>query len=95
MRIPARTLRFAIRVKPGAKRDFVGGEHAGALIVSVKAPAVEGKANEAVRRVLAKVLGVRSRDLVVVQGEHRRDKVIELDAAPAGAEDVLVALRQL
>lgn len=87
-------MRFAIRVKPGAKRDFAGGDYAGALIVSVKAPAVEGKANEAVRKVLAKALGVRSRDLVVVQGVHRRDKVIELDAVPAGAEDVLSALRQ-
>ncbi|TNC22661.1 DUF167 domain-containing protein [Amycolatopsis alkalitolerans] len=87
-------MRFAVRVKPGAKRDFVGGEHAGALIVSVKAPAVEGKANEAVRKVLAKALGVRSRDVVVVQGERGRDKVIELDGAPAGLETVLSALRR-
>jgi uncharacterized protein (TIGR00251 family) len=87
-------MRFAVRVKPGAKRDFVGGEHAGALVVAVKAPATEGRANEAVRKVLAKALGVRSRDLVVVQGERARDKVIELGAAPAGTEDVLAELRR-
>ncbi|MTD59084.1 DUF167 domain-containing protein [Amycolatopsis pithecellobii] len=87
-------MRFTIRVKPGAKRDFVGGEHAGALIVSVRAPAIDGRANEAVRKVLAKELGVRGRNLVVVQGERGRDKVIELDAAPAGIEDVLSALRR-
>ncbi|WP_431879364.1 DUF167 domain-containing protein [Amycolatopsis sacchari] len=85
--------RFAIRVKPGAKRDAVGGEHAGALVVSVRAPAIEGKANEAVRKVLASELGVRSRDVLVVQGERGRDKLIELAAAPAGVEDVLAALR--
>lgn len=69
---------FGIRVKPGAKRDAVGGEFNGALVVAVKAPAVEGKANEAVRKVLAAALGVRARDLVIVRGERSRDKIIEL-----------------
>jgi uncharacterized protein (TIGR00251 family) len=87
-------MRFAVRVKPGAKRDAVGGERAGALLVSVRAPAVEGKANEAVRKVLAGALGVRSRDLLVVQGERGRDKVIELAAPPPGVEALLTTLRQ-
>jgi hypothetical protein len=87
-------MRFAVRVKPGAKRDAVGGDRAGALLVSVKAPAVEGKANEAVRKVLAGALGVRSRDLVVVRGEHSRDKVIELAAPPPGVEALLTTLHQ-
>lgn len=86
-------MRFAIRVKPGAKRDAVGGEWNGALVVAVKAPAVEGKANEAVRKVLANALGVRARDLVVVQGERGRDKLVELADPPPGAEAVLEALR--
>lgn len=86
-------MRFAIRVKPGAKRDAVGGEWNGALVVTVKAPAVEGKANEAVRKVLANALGVRARDLVVVQGERGRDKLVELADPPPGAEAVLEALR--
>lgn len=86
-------MRFSIRVKPGAKRDAVGGERNGALVVSVKAPAVEGKANEAVRKVLAAALGVRARDLVVVQGERGRDKLIELVDPPPGAQDLLTALK--
>jgi uncharacterized protein len=87
-------MRFAIRVKPGATRDAVGGERDGALIVSVKAPAVEGKANEAVRKVLAKALGVRSRDVVVVRGERGRDKLVELTEVPPGVAQVLSALRR-
>ncbi|MEU6646138.1 DUF167 domain-containing protein [Saccharomonospora sp. NPDC046836] len=88
-------MRFAVRVKPGAKRDAVGGRWDGALgaalVVSVRAPAVEGKANEAVCRVLAGALAVRARDLVVVRGQRSRDKLIELpdppqDAAPRLAE---------
>jgi uncharacterized protein len=86
-------MRFPIRVKPGAKRDAVGGEWNGALVVAVKAPAVEGKANEAVRRVLAGALGVRARDLVVVRGERGRDKLVELADPPQGVEATLEALR--
>ncbi|MGH3520391.1 MAG: DUF167 domain-containing protein [Haloechinothrix sp.] len=89
-------MRFPIRVKPGAKRDAVGGRWDGALgaalIVAVAAPAVDGKANQAVRTVLAAALKVRPRDLTVVHGERGRDKVIELDPAPADAAERLAAL---
>jgi hypothetical protein len=85
-------VRFGIRVKPGAKRDAVGGKYNGALIVAVRAPAVEGKANEAVRGVLAAALGVRSRDLVIVRGERSRDKIIELADPDAGFGSKLLGL---
>jgi uncharacterized protein (TIGR00251 family) len=88
--------RFAIRVKPGARRDRVGGGWSAtetpALIVAVAAPAVEGKANEAVRRVVAKAFGVRKSDVRVVTGERGRDKVIELTSAPDDAEARLAEL---
>lgn len=87
-------MRFAVRVKPAAKRDAVGGEWNGALVVAVQAPAVGGKANEAVRKVLAAALGVRPRDLVVVKGERARDKLIELTQPAPGVQDVLDALRR-
>ena len=102
--------RFAVRVKPGARREAVGGRwrvpaqegrgpsqeagrHRGsALVVSVTAAAVEGKANEAVRRALAKAFGMRRQDVRLVSGERRRDKLIELDPAPADAAPRLAAL---
>lgn len=85
--------RFAVRVKPGAKREAVGGRWGeDALIVAVAAPAVEGKANEAVRKALAKAFGVRKQDVEVVAGERGRDKVVRVEPAPAGAADVLARL---
>lgn len=82
--------RFAVRVKPGAGREAVGGRWGdGALVVSVAAPAVEGKANEAVCKALARAFGVRARDVAVVVGERGRDKVVQVDPAPAGAAEVL------
>jgi uncharacterized protein (TIGR00251 family) len=85
--------KFTIRVKPGAKREAVGGRWGDdALVVAVAAPAVEGKANEAVRKALARAFGVRKQDVDVIAGERGRDKVIRVDPAPAGAADVLARL---
>jgi uncharacterized protein len=89
----AEAFRFGIRVKPGAKREAVGGRWGdGALVVAVAAPAVEGKANEAVRKALAKAFGVRKQDVEVVAGERGRDKVVRLDPARAAAAEVLARL---
>ena len=86
-------MRFTIRVKPGAKRDAVGGRWGeDALIVAVAAPAVEGKANDAVRRALAKAFGVRRQDVVIVAGERGRDKIVELDPVPDDAPVTLTRL---
>ena len=73
--------RFAVRVKPGAKREAVGGQHGEALVVAVTAPAIEGKANEAVRKALAKAFGVRKQDVTIVTGERGRDKVVDVPGA--------------
>ena len=49
--------------------------------MAVAAPAVDGKANEAVRRAVADAFGVRIRDVALVSGERSRDKVLEVDGA--------------
>ncbi|MBP2338345.1 DUF167 domain-containing protein [Saccharothrix coeruleofusca] len=86
-------LRFGVRVKPGARRDAVGGRWGdGALVVAVAAPAVEGKANEAVRKALAKAFGVRRQDVAIASGERGRDKVVVIDPAPDDGAEVLAAL---
>ena len=62
--------------RPGTGQDRV-------LVVTVAAPAVDGNANEAVRRAVADAFGVRVRDVTVVSGERSRDKVLEIDGADA------------
>ncbi|MBM7775768.1 uncharacterized protein (TIGR00251 family) [Actinokineospora baliensis] len=86
--------RFGVRVKPGARRESVGGRWGedGALVVAVRAGAVEGKANDAVLRALAAAFGVPRRDVVIVAGEWGRDKVVAIDPEPAGADEVLQRL---
>ena len=78
--------RFAVRVKPGAAKQSVGGSHPGphgpALVVAVTAPAVDGKANEALRKALATTLNVRRADIGIVVGAHGRDKIVVVEASP-------------
>ena len=77
-------MRLGIRVKPGAGRVRVGGSHGeGALIVSVSAPAVDGRATEAALAALAGALGLKRRDLSLVSGRSSRTKVVEVPNSSA------------
>lgn len=71
--------RLALRVQPRAGRNEIAGERAGALLVRVTAPPLDGKANAAVRRLIAKRLGVPPSRVSIVRGESSRDKVVQVD----------------
>ncbi|CAN2227186.1 COG1872 Uncharacterized conserved protein [Candidatus Nanopelagicaceae bacterium] len=65
-----------IRVRPNSSRNKVGGSvgEPPRLVVAVQAPAVDGKANQAVIKELASAFGIRARDFTIVYGELGRDK---------------------
>jgi len=74
---------FDIRVRANSSQNKVGGT-AGEpprLIVAVQAPAVDGKANEAVLKTLAKTFDVRARDCAIISGEISRDKRVQIVGA--------------
>jgi uncharacterized protein len=75
-----------VRVQPRASREGLSGERDGALVVRLAAPPVEGAANEALSRFLARTLGVAPSAVRVVRGATGRNKVVSisgLDAATA------------
>jgi uncharacterized protein len=45
----------------------------------LQAPAIEGKANTALRRFLTKKLSISQRAIVLERGERSRDKMIRID----------------
>jgi len=71
------TLRF--HVVPNAKIDSVVGEHGAAIKIKLRAPAVEGKANAALRSFLSKELKIAERQIVLERGHKSRDKIIRID----------------
>jgi uncharacterized protein len=83
-------VRVTIRVRPGSARAGVGGEHAGALVVRVTAPAVDGRATEAALAAVASAFGVRRRAVTLVSGATSRTKVVDVAGADQAALDRLL-----
>ena len=63
-----------IRAQPGAKRNALLGERAGALRVAVTAAPEDGKANAALVDFLAKTLDIRGSRFALLTGQTSRDK---------------------
>ena len=76
-------LTFKVRVVPRASKSAVVGEHEGALRVRVAAPPVEGAANEALIKFLAKEFGVPARDVEIRSGHTSKTKVVRVAGASA------------
>jgi hypothetical protein len=84
---------FEVRVTPGARRPGLKGEQDGALKLAVSAAAEKGKANRAVAELLAELLGVGRSQVTILQGEHRRQKVVRVTGIRAEALQALGAER--
>lgn len=81
-----------IWVRPGSSRTKVGGEHAGALAVSVTAKAVEGAATDAALAAVAEALGVSRRQVRLLRGATGRRKLLGVDLSSEDLDRRLVAL---
>lgn len=55
------------------------GERGAAIRIKLRAPAVEGKANAALRRFLSKELKIAERQIVLEHGHKSREKIIRID----------------
>lgn len=78
-------VRIPVRAQPRASRDEIVGEHGGALKVRLAAPPVEGAANKALVKLLAKRMGVPRSAVSVVAGETGRNKVVEVAGVDVAA----------
>ena len=71
------TVRF--HIVPNARANKVVGEHGDAIKIKVRAPAVEAKANAALRGFLAEELRIPERNIVLERGQKSRDKLISIE----------------
>ena len=65
-----------VRAQPGARKNGIAGEQAGALKVLVTAPPEDGKANKSILEVLRKALGLKRSQIDLLSGATSRDKRI-------------------
>ncbi len=69
---------FAVKVHPRAKKDGITGEVGDALKVSLTAPPIDGRANEACVEFFAKLLKVQRSSVTIASGQGSRNKVVRV-----------------
>ena len=70
--------RLELKTIPNAPRDEIVGWLGSALKIKVHAPALEGRANDALLAFLADKLGVPRRTISLVRGDKSRQKVVAI-----------------
>ena len=88
--IAAGTVIFAVRVQPRASKDEIAGEIAGALKIRLQAPALEGRANEALVEFLAQLLKTPKGAVRILSGERSRVKRLEIRGVSKQQIDQLI-----
>jgi len=78
IREAAEAVTFQVKVHPRAKKNEITGELGDALKVSLTAPRVEGRANEACIEFFAKLLRVPRSSVTIGSGQTSRNKVIRV-----------------
>jgi uncharacterized protein (TIGR00251 family) len=81
-------VRLAVQITPNAKKTEVVGVLDDALKLRLQAQPIEGKANEALVRWLAKSLGVARSAVVITHGLTNKRKLIEVSSANLMPDDV-------
>jgi uncharacterized protein (TIGR00251 family) len=72
------TVMFAVRVQTRSSKDEISGEIAGAVKIRLQAPALEGRANEALIEFLAGLLKTPKGAVRILSGERSRIKCLEI-----------------
>jgi uncharacterized protein len=83
-------IKLEVRLTPRARRDQISGVRDGVLQVRVKAPPIDGRANEALRKLIAKRAGVPKSQVTIVRGERSRQKLLAVQGADPDAIRALV-----
>ena len=73
-------MRLQVKVTPRAKRPAIELAGDGTLVVKVREPAEDGRANDAVVVALAGHFGVAKRAVTIVHGQTSRRKLVEIQS---------------
>lgn len=74
---------MTVRLTPRASRAEIVGLRGDALVVKVTAPPVDNRANDALRKLIAKAVGIPPSDVEVVRGKRGHNKLLRLRGVSA------------
>lgn len=82
-----------VRVTTRASREQLAGlRDDGVLLARISAPPVDGRANRALCKLIARAAGVAPSKVSIVRGEHSRDKLVRVeDVEPAALRAALIS----
>ncbi len=69
---------FVVKIHPRAKKNAITGELGDALKVSLTAPPIDGRANDACIDFFAKLLKLPRSSITIASGHSSRNKVIRV-----------------
>jgi uncharacterized protein len=69
-----------VYLQPKSSKNEVMGPYRDGIKVKVTAPPVEGKANEALIRLLVKEFGISPSCIQIIKGLHSREKTLRISA---------------
>lgn len=72
------TATFEVKVVPRASKNQIVGREGNAVKIRLNAPPVEGKANEALVKFLAEMLGVHRAQIEIVSGHSSQHKIVRV-----------------
>lgn len=72
-----------IRVQPRARTNEIAGERGGVVIARVTAPPADGRANQALRRLIAREADVGVRRVQILSGAAARQKSVRVEGLSA------------
>ena len=81
---------LSLHCQPGAKQTQVVGWHGGRIKIQLKAPPVDGKANDVLLAFLSKTLGVPRQSLNLESGANQRIKRVRVEGLES--QEVLAKL---
>ncbi len=72
-------IQFAAAIQPRASRNQILGIHNHCLKIKLTSPPVDGAANQACIKFLAKAFGISPSRIAIVKGETSKNKIIQFE----------------
>ena len=72
-----------VYLQPKSSKNEIVGPYRDGIKIKVTAPPNEGKANEALIRLLGKELGISPSSIEIIKGQHSREKTLKVLGVPS------------